>query len=353
MSLLNLKQEIFGIDISDSSVKIAKLKKEGNELFFESFGNFTIPTDLIINGQIKKSAELAEFLKNIIGQVKGKKINSKFVAVSLPEEKTFLRVVQRPEGDWNSVCDTIKLEAEKHIPVAINEVYLDCSPIGTDNKYALLCAVIKETADSYAQCLEMAGLEPMIFEPKAFSFSRSVVPNNYTDKPILILDLGAKRTNVSIFYFDSVYFSATLNLSANNLTQRIAQELGIVFKEAEQIKQNYGKQASNNDAKIEKVAKEFFDELLAQTRNYINFFNEKAYAGQNGISSILLTGGGANFLGVEKIIQNNLGLTTTIANPWINILPKIPKKLPDISLADSHSYSIALGLAIRGAKFDI
>lgn len=351
MSLINLKQEIFGMDISDSSVKIVKLRKEGKDLFFESFGSFIIPADLIVNGEIKKSAELSEFLKNIIGQVKGKKINSKFVAISLPEEKTFLRVVDSPTGDWNDVCEAIKLDAEKHIPVAINDVYLDCSPI--NDKYALLTAVIKQTADSFAQCLEMAGLEPMIFEPKAFSFSRSVVPNNHADDPILILDLGARKTNVSIFYLNSVFFSGALNLSANNLTQRIAQELAITFKEAEVIKHQYGYQKTANDTKIERVINDFYAELLAQARNYINFFNEKAYAPQGGIKSVLFTGGGANLFGVDKKINDLLGITVSVANPWINILPKVPKKLPEISLKESYSYSIALGLAIRGANLDI
>lgn len=351
MSLINFKQEIFGIDISDSSIKLAKLKKDGGNFSFESFGSFIVPPDLIVNGEIKKIAELAEFLKSIIYQAKGEKIKSKYVALSLPEEKTFIRVIERPKGDWKDIYEIIKLDAEKYIPVAINDVYIDCSLI--NDKYAILTAVMKPVADSYAQCLEMAGLEPMIFEPKAFSFARSIIPGNYTDDPVLILDLGSKKTNVSIFYLNSVCFSGILNLSANNLTQKIAQELAITFKEAELIKQQYGEQKTKYDKKIEKVADDFYLELISQTRNYINFFNEKPYAPKGGIKSVFITGGGSNFFGADKKIGDLLNIPVLIANPWTNILPKIPKKLPEITFKESQGYSIALGLAIRGANFDI
>ncbi|HOU46100.1 MAG TPA: type IV pilus assembly protein PilM [Candidatus Pacearchaeota archaeon] len=354
MSFFNFQQDIFGIDISDTSFKIAKLSKNGKFFRLESYGSFNVPKDIIVDGQIKNIDLLSELTKNALPTVKGKKITSKYVALALPEEKTFLRVIETPDISACSLNEAAKFEAEKYIPIPINDVYIDCGLVDSESKkYLLLAAVAKETADSYALYLEKAGLEPIVFEPKTQAISRSLIPGNFSDAPILILDMGARRTNILVFYKDAVNFSATINLSANNLTQNIAQEIGVSFKEAEQLKIRNQNEKAKYDKRIEIAINDFIIDLASQIRGYINFYNEKPYSPKEGIKRVIISGGGANLFSIKEKISSALGIETEIGNPWINILPQPVKEIPYISFQESQAYSVALGLALRGIKFEI
>src|SRR3989338_5876438 len=96
LDYLTLSPEIFGIDISDLSLKIIKLKKKRGSLALASFGEMEISPGIIEAGEIKDENALAETIKKALSAVKGKKISAKYLIASLPEEGAFLRVIQMP-----------------------------------------------------------------------------------------------------------------------------------------------------------------------------------------------------------------------------------------------------------------
>jgi len=91
---LNLTPEHFGIDISDLSLKIVKLKKKRGSFVFSSFGERDIPKGVISSGEIKDEAILTKLIRDAVKDVNGEKIKTKYVVASLPEEKSYLQVIQ-------------------------------------------------------------------------------------------------------------------------------------------------------------------------------------------------------------------------------------------------------------------
>ena len=125
MNFLNLKPESFGLDISDLSLKIIKLKKRGNFFTLSSYGKEEIEPGLIKGGEIKDEKKLAEILRESIKKVRGKKLKTNYVVASLPEEKAFLQVIQMPRLCQEDLKSAVIYEAENYIPTPIEEVYLD------------------------------------------------------------------------------------------------------------------------------------------------------------------------------------------------------------------------------------
>ena len=91
LRFLTLHPTAFGLDISDFSLKIISLKKQGKGFAVASFGRFPIKKGIIEKGEIKQEKELTSLIKKALQNVKGDKLVSRHVVVSLPEERPFCR----------------------------------------------------------------------------------------------------------------------------------------------------------------------------------------------------------------------------------------------------------------------
>ena len=149
LDFLTLYPEAFGLDVSDRSFKIAKLKKTRNGYQLSSFGEFPLPEGLIAQGEIQNEDEVARLLKEAVRSLK---LQTPFVVSSLPEEKAFLQVLQLPKMKEAEVKQAVLFEAENYIPYSIDTVYLDSMYVpplknSLDHMDVLLAALPKSVVD--------------------------------------------------------------------------------------------------------------------------------------------------------------------------------------------------------------
>ena len=82
MSFLNKKifdnsANIFGLDLSDLSVKVVKLEKHGHEERIASYASVSLPIGCISDGEIKKKEQVVAVIKKAIAMAGPKKIKTK------------------------------------------------------------------------------------------------------------------------------------------------------------------------------------------------------------------------------------------------------------------------------------
>ena len=96
-----LHPPFFGLDISDLTIKFLKVARNDNSASkkIDYFGEIEIGTGIIEEGEIKKVGELGAILKNNLKDSRGKSVSEKFVVASLPEEKSFVRIIQLPTDE--------------------------------------------------------------------------------------------------------------------------------------------------------------------------------------------------------------------------------------------------------------
>jgi type IV pilus assembly protein PilM len=320
LDLFTLKPESFGLDISDLSLKIIKLKRKSDFLSLVSFGEAKIKPGIIEGGEIKDGGALAGIIKEALGQVRGEKLNTKYVIASLPEEKAFLQVIQLPLMAEAEARKAAYFEAENYIPLPIDKVYFDAQAVPAISQEpdhhsdVLIAALPKSILDPYASVLKNSGLKPLALEIESQAISRALIKEGETDFPVLIIDLGATRIGFMVFSGRSLRFTSSKPISS--LKSGLA-----------------------------------LNDLTEQIQKYINYYkthaaHEHLPASHRGasISKILLCGGGANLEGLVDFLSSKLNLLVELGNPWVNILPK-PLSLPH---RESLRYATALGLALRG-----
>jgi len=356
MNFLSLKSKSFGLDISDLSLKIVKLKKKGKFFDLASFGEQEIESGIIKKGEIRNEEALTKIIKESLFKVKGEKLKTKYVVASLPEEEAFLQVIQMPKIPEQDLKSAIIYEAENYIPLPIEEIYLDFQiipPVANhlDHYDILLAALPKKTVDPYLKSLTNAGLIPKVLEIESLAIVRALIKNEVSSSPIFLIDLGASRTSFIIFSGHSLRFTSSIPISSQMFSKVISKSLDIDLKRAEELKVKYG---LKGEKKIFEALIPALTDLVEQIKKNIDYYQSHAsheHLLPNGREiKVYLSGGGANLKGLTDFLCSELKLEVILGNPWVNILPESLKELPDLSFEQSLRYTTALGLALRAIK---
>jgi len=358
IDFLTLKPEAFGLDISDLSLKIVKLKERRGKLSLVSFGEAEIKPGIVERGEIKDEKALAEVIKKAVSNIKGEALRTKYVVASLPEEKAFLQVIQMPLMKEEELRSAVHFEAENYIPLSIDEVYLDSQIVkpvfnNLDHSDILITAMPKNIINPYVSSMRIAGLIPTILEIEPQAIARALIKNQISPHPVLLIDFGATKTSFIIFAGFSLRFTSSISISSHKITEAIVRKLNVDLSAAEKIKKQQG---------IEKGKKEISEALLPilsnladEIKKYLAFYHSHASHehltpdnNPQKVQKIIICGGGANLKGLVDFLSLRLRIPIELGNPWVNILPPFLKKLPSLPYEKSLAFTTALGLALRG-----
>lgn len=327
-----------------------------------SFGETAVKPGIIKGGIVKNEKALAETVRKALAEVKGKKISTKNVIASLPEEKAFLQVIQMPLLSTEDLESAVIYEAENYIPLPIEEVYLSSQIVPPlhnhlDHYDVLIAAIPRGIVDPYANSLKLAGLTPTVLEIESLAIARNLIKAEKTESPILIIDLGATRTSFIIFSGHSLRFTASIPISSRGLTESISQSMKVDLDKAEELKIKYG-----IETRAEKKGGEVFDALIPaitdlteQIKKHLDYYQDHSsheHLVPNGkwVEKILLCGGGSNLKGLPEFLSEELKVPIEFGNPWVNILPRDKKTRAPLPFEKSLSFATALGLALRGLE---
>jgi len=346
----------FGLDISDFSLKIAQLEKNKEGFSLVSFGQKKIPKGIIEKAEVTQPEALAEIIQEAIKKVKGRPIRTRYVVASLPEEKAFVRVIQMPKMTQKEVAQAIKWEVEANIPMPLNEVYFDWRIIPPYQKtphytYVLVMAMPKKTVDGYLNVLNKAGLKALALEVESLALVRSLIKGGQTSHPVIILDLGATGTGLTIFAGQTISFTSHIPVSGQDFEKAIAKSCQVDLKEARKLKIEVGLNKKKLNGRVYQALIPVVNRLVEHVQHHLDFYHSHGvvgYAPDGIVEKILLCGGDSLLIGLPQYLTSQLRIQTELANPWVNILNFPLKETPQLPYQKSLAYSTALGLALRG-----
>lgn len=186
------KNIYIGLDISDFSVKAIQFRVRNNNPKVVSYGSSDLPLGLVEGGEIKKSKELLVVVKDLFENIKGEKIKANYVACSLPEEKSFVRLISLPLMSKKEISEAIKWAAETEIPTKLDELYTSWELIdryeavktsaGSPDSHidVLLVACPKLIIDKHIRFLKDLGLTPVLLEVESGLMVRSLIDTDFS-----------------------------------------------------------------------------------------------------------------------------------------------------------------------------
>lgn len=355
MLIRNPFADAFGIDIGDLAIKLVQLSPspfyEKRHFNIKELRSTSLPPGLIVDGEIQEPEMVRKKLLYLLGKEGGahKIIRSPWVVASLPEPKTFLKLIE-VDTNGNGLTDVdIAYHAKKHLPFELEETYLDWQVVNTNPEESeiLIGAVPKLIADSYTYLLESAGLNPITLEIEAVSLARAMITanKNYASEGRAILDLGATRSGLIIYDNQSIQFSTTLNFSGELVTSAIAQGLKIERSDAEKLKISNGLAYDSKHPKYLPIVSKLAEDLIDELKKAFIFYKDH-FSNANKINHVTMCGGMSNWQNIDNLISRQLKISAHPGHPWKNLFNT---KLYDFDHAKSLSLASAIGLALRAA----
>lgn len=346
---INLHENMFGIDISDRALRLVQFKKRGRKTILSSYNEVGIPQEVLNNSDIKEKDKLVKALKQLVKTAKGDRLLTKNIIAVLPEQKTFIKVIEVTLDDKKPLPELIKEEVKNHIPIDIENIYLDWQQLNEDKEEKeekakfLIGAAPKDVIRSYTSVLEEAGLVPNILEIEAASIIRSLIAEEDDKKAKIIIDFGAIRTGLIIYDQQTVQFTVSLPISGIKITETISKSLKLDWKKSEKAKIVCGLDKKKCEGALLKILLEPIDRLTTQIKKSMAFYKSN-FSNSKEISEIILCGGGANFLKIDEVLSEKLNLPVKVGNPFTNATQTKRISIPKNKIL---SYTTAIGLALR------
>lgn len=340
--------QVLGLDISSTTVKLLELSQTGGRYRVESYAVSSLPQDAVIEKSVNDVDGVTNAIRTVLAQSRTK---VKSVSAAVAGSSVITKLIDMPKGLSEDELETqLTLEADQYIPYPLDEVAIDFeiqgeSPESDKQVEVLLAACRRETIESRVEAIENADLVPKIMDVEAYAMERAfsqIRPQLDLDEDstVAIVDIGATMTTLSVLHNGQTVYTREQLFGGKQLTDEIMRRYGLPLEEAGLAK----KQGGLPDDYEPEVLEPFKDAVVQQVARSLQFFFSSSQ--YNDVDHIVLAGGVSSMEGLEDLVQERLGTTTTVANPFAQMA--ISPRVNAVALSsDAPAMMIACGLALR------
>ena len=294
-----------------------------------------------------------EAIGNVITKLKRKLPKSlKNAAVAVSGQTVITKVIFMDVSLSDAELESqIEIEADSLIPYPLDEVSLDFEKLSTNEAdpskmNVLLSAARTESVEARVGALEEANLDTKIVDVESYALSRAMdvyyqqLPSDAFNKCVAVVDIGAVLMLVSVVQAGETIYTRDQVFGGDQYTNSIVNYYNKGFDEAE-IGKTSGDLPPNYTFE---VLAPFQTALLQQVRRAVQMF--LTTSGKEQIDYIVLTGGTSMIKGLDRLLIEELGIHSVVAEPFANmeISPKVDR---NVMQRHRTQFAIATGLALR------
>lgn len=337
--LLKLSKPIVaGVDISDSSIKIVSLTKDGQSYTLNAYARVSLPKNAVVEKEIKEVDIVAASLKEAIA-LSG--TSAKHAAIALTDSLVMTKIISVEKGLSEAEFEEqVLFEADKHIPYPLDEIRFDYYPLenasqSPETKSVFIAASRTESVEPYIQTLEKAGLIPELIDVESFVIRKAcltfVDEFNITDT-IGVVDICNSRMTMVIYDQGMPVFSRTELFGNEFLLKEVPlNKLDLI---------NYA------NTPEELIYEEFKQNFLQHLKRALQFYASTAET--KNIEKFILIGSVAVLKGLDELLNAELKIKTIVADPISNAKLKLSKRInSELVHKSSAALMMALGLVLR------
>ena len=351
-------QSVLGIDIGASAIKVVEIKRKHGKAILKTYGELALGPYAgteIGRATSLQPAQLAEALKDILHEAK---TSSAECGSALPLSSSLISFITIPPVPEKQMAEVVSLEARKYIPVPMNEVLLDWSPIPREGNFSsedeqdpkqpkkeigqdvLVVAIHNEYISNYQQIMSTAGLNPTFYEIEVFSAIRAIIEQGIA--AVMILDMGARSTKLYIVERGILRTSHIINKGSQDITLAISKSLSVTVEEAENMKRVYGLSSGPEHKDLHEIITVNLDYIFYEANTVLANYQKKY---NKNISKIILTGGGVLLKGFTELAKTSFQTEIVYGNPFDKL--ETPAIFAEQLRQAGPEFAVAIGIALR------
>jgi len=342
-------RSLLGIDISSTSVKILEISLNGDQYRVEHYCSTALPENSMEGNAIKDIDAVANCMRKILNAAH---VSCKQAVCAVPDSAAISKIIQVNDGlSSQEIEEMVVSEADKYIPYPIDEINIDFSVHGPSAKNSAMIDVLivasrAENVTNRVEVMTRAGLEPVIVDVESYAVERAAMllkpelPAGGEKKNIAIIDIGAIYTHIFVLHGMKIIFSREEEFGSKQLIDAVIQRYGIKREDA-----LVGiEQGTLPPDYADDVLQPFNETILLQVKRALQFFFSTSH--HTYVDHIVLAGGVAKQHGIAQLLQEQINIPTSVANPFAHMeLAKTVNR--ETIMQDSPMLLVACGLALR------
>lgn len=332
---------ITGVDIGAGSVKIVRIAG-GRKPKLLAAGIVEFPLD---------KAEAPGVSTDLRFFFSGKKFRSRHVVTLLPGKLLTIRSLTMPKMPPQELAEAVRWESKRHISYPLDAALVEYLVTGerresmVEKRDVLLVAAEQKAVVDFLTPFQEAGVTVTAVDANPLALRNGLrLRLKSGQKNVLIVDLGAGKTEIDIFQGDALRFSRCIETGGLEMTRAVSEQLGIEIHDAELKKQKTNILAPPEQNPAVAAARSVVDGILLEVRRSIEYY--KLTFREQAIDRTVLTGGTALMPGIKDYVSRTLAMPVELDSPFEGLAIRRNAISQDIR-ALSPRFSAAVGLALR------
>ncbi|OGL89315.1 hypothetical protein A3H75_02495 [Candidatus Uhrbacteria bacterium RIFCSPLOWO2_02_FULL_51_9] len=279
----------------------------------------------------------------------------KEAVASIPISSVFSAVITVTKTDDKAqIAGMVQQEAKKLLPVAIEDVVLDYSPlpeIFTDVETVkktrmklMMTAAPRKVIERYTTIFKQAGLNLKSLETESFALVRALIGND--PSAVMLLDMGMARTNVYLIRGAVPLMHRSINIGGRDFSKALVEKLHVTPEEAEQMKIDLAMR-KDKGAQLLDAFKPAADPIVQEIKYHMQLFEKQLGGSTARPEKIILTGGSSLLPNLDAYLEDYFQMRVYVGDPWARIVyPDVLKMALD---QIGPRFGISIGLALMEA----
>ena len=357
VGVVNGDGHVIGLDIGATAVRAAVLAHRRHEgrprLTGHGFGEVPLPDGAVVNGNVQDGAAVTDALRRLW---QAERFHCRNVVVGVSNPQIVVRDMTVPAMTPELRARSLPFQARNVIALPVEQVLLDFLPLTEPNEDGtvdgLLVAAPRQPILEAVSAVERAGLRVARVDLAALATLRSIADEHSAVEAVV--DIGAHLTTIVIHDRGVPRVVRTVSRGGREITDRIADDLGMSLPEAEALKREHGLVGRHTE--VVRMIREAVRPLIAEIRGSHHYFASNNPT--RALDRMLLTGGGALLRGLDGALGDQLGVTTRIVAPTQHVSdveesgsrgPSDDRAAVSARPAGSSGSAVSVGLAIGAA----
>jgi type IV pilus assembly protein PilM len=211
----------------------------------------------------------------------------------------------------------------------------------------LLAAAKKDKINDYVNVISQAGLTPAVVDIAAFAL-QNAFEINYDFEPhevVALVDVGAAVSSISVLHGGTSVYWRDINIGGNAYTDAVQKELNLSAEQSDQLK--HGEEIDGIPyERVLPILASVNEDVGTEIQKTLDFFKQISPSDET-LDRLVLTGGSAQVVHLKESLEERLGATVEMLNPFRKIPPAGRDASPDLINEMMPMASVAVGLALR------
>jgi len=308
-----------GLDIGTSVVRAVELSFGRGGLTLERFGQVVLPEGAVRDGEVTDPEPVAQCVRQLWSATG---FSHKKVVIGVANQRVIVRQLELPWMPREDLRASLPFQVRDFLPMPPDQAVLDFFPLeersqagGARTLHGLLVAAARDTVLANVQCAERAGLSVGAVDLTSFAVLRALGKQvGMQVETEALIDVGARITNVVVHSCGVPRFVRILLMGGQDVTDAVAEGLGITTGEAEALKQQVTLASNEQDlATVKRAVSTTAQDFVEEIRGSLDYYAASNPAAP--VERILLSGGGSRLDGLIQRLSAATRLPVLPADP--------------------------------------